>query len=351
VERERTDAAVLEALLAESQEQYRRLFQHNPYPTWVFCLDTLRFMDVNDAMVRTYGWSREELLGMSLHDIRPPEDVAKLIEGFEHTRAMPQGTSGPWRHRRKDGTILDVEISFRNLPFGGRTARLVVACDVTERRLAEERRRRLLGKIVSAQEDERSRIARELHDAIGQSLTALTVGLRALEQSSLDPDVRRRGAHLRQIAADTIREVRRLSRGLRPSALDDLGLEAALAQYAAEYAENHGLSVDYRSSGFGGERLRGAVETAVYRIAQEALTNVARHAHARAIEVRLRRAADTIELTVRDDGNGFVSHLDHLGIAGMRERAALLDGTCAIESRPGNGTLVRVVIPLAMAAA
>jgi len=338
----------LQSEVAESQEQYRRLFQHNPYPTWVYCRDSLRFMDVNDAAIREYGWSRDEFLAMTLADIRPPEDVPALLAAIAQLRDTADGRGGPWRHRHKDGTIVEVEISFHTLPFKGKSARLVVADDVTERRRAEERRTRLLAKIVSAQEDERRRVARELHDAVGQSLTALTVGLGALEQSAVGEEVRRSIERLRGLAASTVREAQRLARGLRPSALDDLGLDAALSHHASDYADTHGIAVDYRAEGLNGGRLPHGAETAIYRITQEAMTNAARHAAARSIEVRLRRQPGAILLTVRDDGCGFVVEPDgqHLGIAGMRERAELLDGSFSIVSRPGEGTLVSVQLPI-----
>jgi PAS domain S-box-containing protein len=118
--------AELLAELSERREQYRAVIEHNPHPTWVYSFDTLAFLDVNDLAVRSYGWSREEFLAMTIADIRPREDVPALMADVTRMRGAPGGTSGPWRHVRKDGSVVQVDISFLTLPFSGRSARLVV---------------------------------------------------------------------------------------------------------------------------------------------------------------------------------------------------------------------------------
>jgi signal transduction histidine kinase len=148
-------------------------------------------------------------------------------------------------------------------------------------------------------------------------------------------------------------EVRRLARGLRPSVLDDLGLAAALERYGADYSQAHGVALDLDVAGLAAGRLPGPVETALYRIVQEALTNTAKHAQARRIRIRLERDSDGVKALVADDGCGFDSDAlsrrpggGQLGLSGMRERAALLNGSVTIQSTPGSGTAVLVRIPL-----
>ncbi|HTM22713.1 MAG TPA: LuxR C-terminal-related transcriptional regulator [Kofleriaceae bacterium] len=121
------EIASLKAELAERRDQYRAVIQHNPRPTWVYSLETLRFLDVNDVAVATYGWSREEFLAMTIAEIRPREDIEALLANVARMRGRPGGICGPWRHLHKDGSPLHVSISFLSLPFLGRLARLIIA--------------------------------------------------------------------------------------------------------------------------------------------------------------------------------------------------------------------------------
>ncbi|WP_165221705.1 sensor histidine kinase [Aquisphaera insulae] len=217
----------------------------------------------------------------------------------------------------------------------------------------------LLRRAVSMQEDERRRISRELHDRLGQELTALILSLKALERV-VPPDSPGRG---RLIQAEAIvdrlgRESHDLAIELRPTALDDIGLGPALATYVARWSERTGIAADFRSPGLDGERLPPDVETAVYRVVQEALNNVVKHAAARHVSVIVERHGGELTALVEDDGRGFdLSPLDRsghgsrsLGVLGMRERVALLGGSFLIESGGGEGkfggTIVRIRVPL-----
>ena len=212
----------------------------------------------------------------------------------------------------------------------------------------------LLDKIMTAQEEERRRISRELHDEIGQSLTSLLVGLRAAEDEMGQGRISGRVSDLRKITGNTLQEVQRLARGLRPSVLDDFGLEEAIARYAADFSSTYGIQVDVAQDGGIRDRLPPAVETALYRIVQEALTNVGKYAKATTVSILLQRNPDQLQLIVEDDGQGFDAQVvlqssvagAHLGLHGMRERAALLNGSISIESSPGTGTTIYVNIPL-----
>ena len=218
----------------------------------------------------------------------------------------------------------------------------------------EQLRGQLLEQVLRAQEDERKRIARELHDDTGQAITSLMVGLRAASDACETP-LRPRFDALRTIAAQTLESVKRLARELRPPLLDDLGLPAALERYIAGYRSNFGLSADLQMTGFtGGERLAPEIELALYRIIQEALTNIAKHAKATNISVVVERRAHSVIAIIEDDGCGFDVRtvLDtpqqdgKLGLHGMRERAELLGGRLQLESTPGSGSSVFVKIPV-----
>lgn len=218
----------------------------------------------------------------------------------------------------------------------------------------EELRRRLLEKVITAQEEERQRIARELHDETSQALTSLMVGLKVLEGASTLEEVREGTAELRAIAAQTLKEVHELALELRPSVLDDLGLVAALQRYAKGCTAKFGLDVDLQTIGLGEKRLPPEVETTLYRIVQEALTNAAKHAQARNVSVLLERRGESVVAIVEDDGQGFdvqqvLASRDmakKLGLYGIQERASLIGGKLTIESEPGMGTTVFVEIPL-----
>jgi signal transduction histidine kinase len=219
-------------------------------------------------------------------------------------------------------------------------------------------RGQLLEQAIAAQEEERRRVARELHDQTGQALTSLLVWLRALEaESDASAGVivsQARLQELKAIVADTLDGVRDLALELRPSVLDDLGLVPALQHYVRTCRERHHLAIDFQTLGFEDVRLPSAARTALYRIAQEALTNVVQHACAGHVSLLLEVRAGAAVLIVEDDGCGFEAErlmdgsLDErwLGLSGMRERAELLGGRLTIESAPGAGTTVFVEIPL-----
>jgi signal transduction histidine kinase len=225
-----------------------------------------------------------------------------------------------------------------------------------QERLAEanEGRARLLKQVLSAREEEQRRISRDLHDGIGQSLTSLLLGLRFAEEMPTFEEARARLGELRCITAALLDEVRRLARGLRPTVLDDLGLAAFLERYAADYTRAHGIAVDVYAPDLALARLPAEVETALYRIAQETLTNVLKHAAAKSVSLVVRRESSGVHLTVEDDGLGFDNDAllqspgagEGLGLLDIRERVALLNGSVTLESRPGRGTTVHVCIPL-----
>ncbi|CAA9554993.1 MAG: hypothetical protein AVDCRST_MAG88-1041, partial [uncultured Thermomicrobiales bacterium] len=252
-----------------------------------------------------------------------------------------------------DGGARPVEMAIAPVPWGAGVIFGAFLRDISERRRSDEVRARLLEKVLTAQEEERCRIARDLHDGIGQSLTTLLVGLSAMGQAP-DLDAARGWAEeLGRVASGAMDDVRRISRGLRPSVLDDLGLVAALERCARDFERAHRVAVEFRAGGAGSCRLPRAVETTLYRIVQEAMTNVGKHARAGAVRVEVAWAAACVVATVEDDGVGFDREAvsgaggsgSGLGLSGMEERAGLLGGSIAIESRPGGGTVVRARIP------
>jgi signal transduction histidine kinase len=236
---------------------------------------------------------------------------------------------------------------------------LGVVRDITERKRTEQalhtyakRLKVLSRRVVEVQEEERRHLARELHDEIGQSLTAIGINLKALRVNS-NPELHPRLEDCIGIVHDATDEVRQLSLNLRPAMLDDLGLVAALRWYLNRQAQRVGYMARFTANPEEAS-IAPAVATTAFRVAQEALTNVARHANARRVWLRLRMQKPSLSLVVRDDGSGFDSRamlrrnaaVAGLGLLGMQERAALLDGRVAVRSVPGRGTEVRMTIPL-----
>lgn len=217
----------------------------------------------------------------------------------------------------------------------------------------DEATRLRASQIINAQEQERKRIARELHDETSQMLTSLLISLAILEKSVTTQEASDRIADTRKLTHQTLRAIRNLSIDLRPSALDDLGLLPALRWYLKEYQQKCAIEVEFNERGFH-ERLPAEMETVLYRIVQEALTNIARHSNARKVMITMKEDRESVYATITDDGQGFdvgairksPDQERGLGLVGMNERAVLLDGTLDILSIPGHGTTVKVRIPV-----
>jgi signal transduction histidine kinase len=213
-----------------------------------------------------------------------------------------------------------------------------VAIDLSQRVARDALRR-----VVAAQELERQRLARELHDETGQALTSILLGLKQLDGESPEAV-----AELRELVVATLQDVRRLAVELRPKVLDDFGLVPALERLTQGFAEHTGISVDLEASALT-ERLPVEVETAIFRIVQESLTNVVKHAHASSVSVVLTRGDGRIKAVIEDDGTGFAPETigeSGIGLVGMRERIELLDGSLTVESSERSGTTVAVEVPV-----
>jgi signal transduction histidine kinase len=313
----------------------------------------VRVLDVNCHAVRLFrAASKDQLLSRweqtfdDSSDEAFVEAIVALAEGrlqFETERVA----------RTFDGDRLHVQVSVQLPPVADPGAVAIVSMvDLTEHKL----RRLLLERALTAQEEERRRLARELHDEAGQALTSVAVGLQQLQQAPDLPTARARATRLQAVVKSTIDEVGRLARGLHPCVLEDYGLVEALERHIAELASLHQLSIDFQLIGELPEGDPCSTEaTAIYRIVQEALRNVIRHAEASHVSVILNWAPHRVRLVVEDDGKGFdpyaIPRIDPgqvtgLGLHGMRERVELLSGTLQVDSVPGGGTTLAIRIPL-----
>ena len=268
--------------------------------------------------------------------------VRQLVEA---TEAVRRGDYSPRVRRWADDELGELADAFNVM-----TADLARAD--AERQEREQMRAFYLRQIIAAQEEERKRIARELHDETGQALASVMVGLRNVEEAPSDGELHTRLADLRGVASATLESVRRLALELLPSVLDDLGLVAALRRYAAEYTARFKIPVEVQIVGLEDRRLASEIETALYRIVQEALTNVAKYARATHASVLLEHRDGQLTAIIEDNGCGFDAEAilrsgaveNRLGLYGMRERAELIGGTLTVESQTGCGTTVYVRI-------
>lgn len=375
--------------LALSEVRYRRLFETAQDGILLVDPATRRIFDANPFLTDLLGYTHAELVGKELWEIGLFRDIESNKAAFRKLQEEGYIRYEDLPLRTHDDRSIDVEFVSNVYDVGEtrviqcnirdvtdrkraedaaraahsglevrvkeRTAELAqtngtLKSEITRRETAESDRRALQQQLTTVQEDERRRIARELHDQLGQHLTALGLGLKVVKDAMPAPSPERDRLQSLQSLTDLIgREVHHLALELRPTALDDLGLQAALANYAEGWSERSGVEVDFHGSGMDAERLPSPVETALYRVVQEALTNVLKHAAARRVSVVLQRSPGQVSAVVEDDGQGFDAESvagHRLGILGMRERAALVGGTLAVESGSGRGTTVIARIPL-----
>ena len=310
----------------------------------------------NAGAEKIFGYTKDEIIGQPSEIIFTEQERAAKIPEREMQTALAEGVAEDERWQvRKDGSQFFAAGVLEPIKDGKIDGFVKILRDMTERLKAEqiEQDKKMLQKLVTAQEDERRRIARDLHDELGQLLTALRLQLEAVrklcDQSELCGKVDEAQLTAKQL--DT--GIDFLAWELRPAALDDFGLYPALAKYAREWSHYSGITADLLDSTLKKARFSPEVETNLYRIAQEALNNVYKHADARRAEISFDRRGDLIVLIIEDDGIGFdppekFNRKKGIGLIGMRERAALIGGSLEIESAPDKGTTVFVRVPISM---
>ncbi len=350
-----TDRLRAEESLEESRRRMRALFENTLDAIWLLDNEG-RFVDANPAVCALLGYTREEFLRMRIEDVATADEKGLVRELWNAFLAAGQ-LDGEFTQVRRDGTMRVVDFrAVANILPG---LHLSVNRDITERKRVEEELREtaaglqvLSRRLVEVQEEERRHLARELHDEIGQVLTAIGIGLQAAKKARVDVAT----SYLDDcigLVDGAIRQVRHLSLDLRPSMLDDLGLVATLRWYVDRQAQRGGYRASFISDTVE-IRLDPAIATAAFRVAQEALTNIARHAKARRVRVSVRCREKFLQLVVRDDGVGFNTGAAlrrgargaGLGLLGMRERATLLGGRIDVRSLPGRGTRILLTIPM-----
>lgn len=343
--------------LALSESKYKLLFENSPMPMMLFMKSSYAIIAVNKAAINHYGYPREEFLQMTALDIRPDDEKEAFIQRI-NVDIEENYSQGVWRHKKKNGEIIHVEIHVHDHFHNEQPARLVLVNDITEKLQIEkklqetlEETRRLASSLESIREEERARISRDIHDQLGQILTALRIDLSRAKNSLKPEDT----LQMERITAaiettnEVIATVRKIASSLRPALLDDMGLGAALEWQAREFRKNTSIPCFFTEEGID-DTISSEVTIALFRLYQEALTNIARYARATKVQTSLKRIGNTIILNISDNGTGFdmeaAKAKKTLGLVGMKERIHILKGEFDMQSTIGSGTSITVRVNL-----
>jgi PAS domain S-box-containing protein len=355
-----TERKQSEKILRESEERFRVIVKQATAGISETDLSG-NFILVNQKFCQMLGYTETELLKMNISDITHPEDLPHCLELVE--RAIETGESFVNEKRLicKEGRIIIVNDSSAGIfDAQGKTQSVfAVAVDITEHKPGEKalREKEILEKIIIAQEDERRRIARDLHDHLGQQVTALRMKLETIKKMCQgDEKMCEEIDEAEKIAAYLDADVDFIAWELRPVSLEDLGLQKTLADFVRQWSRHTGVEAEFHTNGLGKYRLDFEIETNLYRIMQEALNNIYKHAKAKMVSVLLEKRKDLIVLIIEDDGIGFNLNDKNtkrkgLGLIGMNERAKISNGKLEIESTLKKGTSVFVRIPVAVSEA
>ena len=333
--------------LEKSEKRYSNLFYLSPQPMLVYDYETLNVIQVNTAAIKHYGFSKEEFLSMTIMDIRPKEEYAKLtdvIKSIQNDNEKPH--RGKYKHLKKSGEIIDVEIQGGPIQLGDKTFRMVIINDITEKIFSENR---INKAIIKTQEDERYEIGRELHDNICQILAATQMTLGALKKTSPPSNIEYFNQCQEYITLAS-KEIRALSHQLAPVFFDDKSIHEAFNMLLTNFnIENKYYIIQNYATDLTEYSLNKDIQLNLYRILQEQLGNIAKHANASAITVSL-TINEKITLTISDEGVGFdiKTVKGGIGLANMKRRVELFFGQINITSSPNKGSIIEVEVPLAI---
>ena len=354
--RDITERTLVEDALRASEKKYRLLFNDNPLPMWINSMADNNFIDVNNAALLAYGYSKEEFLKMKLSDL---DSFSNSLQ--KHLPTEKNETGGPdgvYEHVKRNGQLIKVDILTHDIIYEGKAAKLSLANDITAKFEAEESLQKsnealrdLASHLETIRENERIHMAREIHDELGQQLTGLKMDISWLNRKikSDDESVKEKMKDTISLIDKTVITVRRIATELRPSILDDLGLIAAMEWQSEEFEKRSEIKSIFTSN-VSQIEVNATVATAVFRIFQESLTNVLRHSQATEVISFFRLENDLITLFIEDNGVGFkdieIKNKKTLGLLGMKERIQLISGKYEINGNAGKGTSVIITVPL-----
>jgi PAS domain S-box-containing protein len=356
IARDITEQRLSQKALRESEERYRELFENSRDAIYVHDLGG-RYVSVNRAAELLSGFDRQEILGKHYSNFISPGNLKNARENFCRKLDAPVETSYEAEVVCKNGHRIPVEISSRMIYRDGDPIGVQgIARDITERKRAQQALQNYSRRLMEVQEAERQNLSRELHDEIGQALTAIRINLEWIRRFNIAaPEALPRVDESIDAVDDAVKRVRELALELRPSLLDDLGLASALRWYVDSFAVRTGINARVVGDIPRTDHIPHEIETAAFRIVQEALTNVARHSFATRVSVDISQSNRELHLEVYDNGIGFDSETvlngqsatAALGLRGMQERALAVNGDINIVSQPRAGTHILLGVPLA----
>ena len=354
LEKEAIGCKQVEEDLRRSEEKYKTLTTNSL--TGIFIHQDGRFVFVNDRFATMHGHTAEELLGKKYEALIHP-DYREVIA--ERVSKRLRGESVPHHYEvqrlKKDGETIWCEMIVAAIEYRGKPAIMANIVNITKRKQAEEHVRTLTQQLMKAQENERQRISRYLHDSVAQDLSLLKIGLETLfdGQPSVSVKIKQKSSELSKILKRSISTVRDFAYNLHPPGLDQLGLVRTVYQYCEEFAEKKQINIDFFAAGMDDLTIPFDTEINLYRLIQEALRNIKKHADANSVTLKMVASFPYIILRIEDDGKGFdikeqmVSAIKEkrMGLRSMEERVNLLNGKMKIQSRPTEGTKIFIEVP------
>ena len=356
ITRDITENKNAEAKLLASEERYRYLFNNNPASIVIWDLETLDIIEVNEAAVEIYGYSKNEFLNLTVLDLRPKDEHDKFLRLLEQAKDNNfDKKTITWRHMNSKGAGIFMEISSHNIKYNSRKAVLALGKDVTEKVLLENslseerqiRQQQITDAVITGQEKERSQLGEELHDNINQILATTRLYIEcALSENNPRPDLVKESKLLLEKA---MAEIRKLSKTLLPPSLGEIGLLDALKELTENVMEANRLYIEKKWTGFPEDQLNEKLKLTIFRIVQEQMNNISKHAKATQVIIELKKINEEVQLTIKDDGIGFNTSIKRsgLGLRNMTSRAEVNNGTVQIVSQPGEGCELQVVFSLA----
>ena len=342
--------------LRESELRYRELFNNNPMPMWVFDAVTHRFLETNSAAIQHYGYTYEEFLGKTLADIRLSGNEGQLREEVTAILGIREGVKkGIIQHRKKNGEVIFADIAWHNINYRDQPAILVLANDVTERIQLEEelneqrlsRQKQITEAVILAQEKERTEIGKELHDNVNQILGASNLYINtAMTDDEMRQELLERSTEL---VSNAINEIRKISKSLITPGLREIGLIESIEDIIDDMKmAKYDMLIDLDLQNIAEDQIEDRRKLTLFRIVQEQLNNIVKHARATRVLIRLSVESAFIVLTIADNGVGFDvgRHRKGVGITNIISRTELFNGRVDIQSAPGEGCTLTVSLPI-----
>jgi len=354
LEKEAIGCKQVEEALRRSEEKYKTLTTNSL--TGIFIHQDGKFVFVNDRFAKLHGYTTEELLGMEYKALIHPDDREVMAE---RASKRLKGESVPFQYEvqrlKKDGGTIWCEMIAVAIEYRGKTAIMGNIVNITKRKQAEEHVRTLTQQLMKAQENERQRIARYLHDNVAQDLSLVRIGCETLFDNypSIHIGIREKSSELSTILKRSISALRNFAYDLHPPGLEQLGLVRTVYQYCEEFAEKNKININFFAAGMDDLTIPFDTEINLYRLIQEALWNIKKHADAASVTLKMVASFPYIILRIEDDGKGFdikdrmVSAIKEkrMGLLSMEERVGLLNGKMKIQSRPAEGTKIWIEVP------